>query len=116
MSDIFLKDDLRIELARRMGWYKLDAELQTVDPDFRQLPTWHNPEGNERVGCAFYPMTNVADDYSVLVWMKQIVQYKYPDTYRDFIGMVSGAMWQYVVGDYAKGAMCAIGIIDTKSK
>ena len=96
-----------------MDWIKLDTTDLDLD---RPMTIWKGPDGREHAGCAFYPMTNADHDYSVLEWMRNVVQYKYPDTYRDFLGMISGAMWQYNVGDFAKGAMCAIGIVDTKSK
>ena len=83
---IFDNDDLRIQLAERMGIEK--------------------PEEID----AFKPLSNVAHDYMVLHWMRAVVQHEFKDTYRTFISYLSGSMHQYNVGDYARGAMCALGI------
>ena len=86
MKTIFDDDGLRVELADRMG---IDAE-------------------------GFNPMYNPSDDYKVLQWMRTEVKNKYFDTYRTFISYISGAMHQYVVGDFARGAICAAGIVDPR--
>lgn len=61
----------------------------------------------------FYPMQNVQHDYAVLQWMNTDVKYNFPATYKSFISMVSSPMYEYVVGDFARNAMCAIGIVAT---
>ena len=86
MTNIFELDSLRVELADRM-------EI--------------SPEG-------FNPLYNASDDYKVLQWMRTEVKAKYPDTYRTFISYISGQMHDYVVGDYTRGAYCAIGIVDPR--
>jgi len=86
MSNIFDNDDLRVQLAARMGIVKPEE----VD--------------------GFKPLSNVAHDYMVLHWMRAIVQYDANDTYKTFISYISGAMHEYNVGDYARGAMCALGV------
>ncbi len=88
MTNLFENDDLRVQLADRMG---IDAE-------------------------GFNPLYNVADDYKVLIWMRTEVKNEYFDTWRTFISYISGAMYEYVVGDYTRGAMVAIGIINTGRK
>lgn len=85
MSNLFENDDLRVQLADRMGI---------------------SPEG-------FNPLYNVAHDYAVLQWMRTEVQENYASTWRTFISYISSPMYNYVVGDYARNAMLAIGIINT---
>lgn len=86
MKTIFDDDSLRVELANRM---EIDAE-------------------------GFNPMYNPSHDYKVLQWMRTQVRQEYMDTYKTFVGYISGAMHEYVVGDFARGAICAIGIIDPR--
>ena len=90
MTNLFDNEDLRTELADRMG----------IDTDVDD----------------FYPLQNPTHDYEVLLWMRTEVKEKYPDTYRRFISYISGQMYDYVVGDYARGAICAIGIINTNNQ
>lgn len=59
----------------------------------------------------FNPFIKPQDDYKVLQWMRTTVKSEYVTTYRTFISYISGAMHQYVVGDYVRGAILAIGII-----
>lgn len=79
------QDELRVQLAERM---KIDEE-------------------------GFNPLYNVGDDYKILVWMRTTVQQDYEATWKTFASYISGAMHQYVVGDYYKAALLAVGIIDT---
>lgn len=81
----FEQDELRVQLAERM---EIDAE-------------------------GFNPLYSVRDDYKVLQWMRTTVKTDYEATWKTFASYVSGAMHQYVVGDYYKGALLAVGIIDT---
>jgi hypothetical protein len=85
VNSLFDIDDLRVQLADRMDI---------------------SPEG-------FNPLYSTSDDYKVLQWMRNDVRVNYPSTWLTFASYVSGAMHQYVVGDYTKGAMLAIGIVDT---
>ena len=85
MTNLFDNDDLRVQLADRMDI--------------------------EEVG--FNPLFSVEDDYKVLQWMRTTVRMKYPTTHDLFVSYVSGAMHHYVVGDWTRGAMLAIGIIDS---
>lgn len=85
MTNLFENDDLRVQLADRME----------ANPD------------------DFEPFVNPTHDYDVLLWMRHTVKAKWPDTYRTFISYISGAMHSYNVGDYARGAMLAIGIINS---
>lgn len=61
----------------------------------------------------FHPLDNVAHDYAVLEWMRDVVRVENVTTYGEFIAMVSGPMHLYKTGDYVKGAIFSIGIIDT---
>lgn len=81
----FEQDELRVQLADRMG----------IDPE------------------GFNPLYSVSDDYKVLQWMRSAVRTEYEATFKTFASYVSGAMHQYVVGDFYKGALLAVGIIDT---
>lgn len=80
--NIFENDDLRVQLAERMG-----------------IPA-----------SGFSPLVNPEDDYMVLCWMRNAVKIDNKDTYKTFISYVSGPMYMYEVGDYARGAMCALGV------
>lgn len=88
MSGLFDNDDLRVQLADRM-----DA----------------NPDD-------FEPFVNPTHDYEVLLWMRHKVQVKWPTTYTLFISYISGSMHSYVVGDYTRGAMLAVGIINSNKQ
>lgn len=85
MSNLFANDDLRVQLADRMGI---------------------SPEG-------FNPLYSTSDDYKVLQWMRTVVQVDYPSTYKLFISYISGPMYHYSVGDFTRGAMLAIGITNS---
>lgn len=82
VTNIFDNDELRVQLAERMGI----------------------PAGG------FFPLRNPEDDYMVLCWMRNTVQIDARDTFKTFISYISGPMHKYEVGDYARGAMCALGV------
>lgn len=91
MSDLFENDDLRTQLADRM-------EMDVGDVE------------------DFWPFDNASDDYSVLLWMRHEVKTRWPSTYVLFISYISGSMHSYVVGDYTRGAMLAVGIINSNKQ
>lgn len=88
MTELFENDDLRVQLAEKM-------EIDVGDIE------------------DFWPFEDPSADYDVLMWMRHTVKHKWPTTYSIFLSYVSGAMHSYAVGDYARGAMLAIGIINT---
>ena len=67
-------------------------------------------------GVDFNPFIRPQDDYKVLQWMRTVVKSEYITTYRTFTSYISGAMHQYVVGDYVRGAILAIGIISAEQE
>lgn len=60
----------------------------------------------------FHPLDNVEHDYRVLEWMRNVVRVESADTHSKFISYISGPMHRYVVGDYVKAAIIAIGVED----
>ena len=64
----------------------------------------------------FNPFIRPQDDYKVLQWMRTTVKGEYITTYRTFISYISGAMYQYVVGDFVRCAILAIGIISAEQE
>ena len=64
----------------------------------------------------FHPLDQVEHDYLVLEWMRNVVKNERPTTYDDFVSYISGPMHAYVVGDYVKAAIFAIGIVTPGKK
>ena len=88
MSNLFENDDLRVQLADRM-------EMRVGDVE------------------DFWPFDQPECDYRVLLWMRHDVQPRWPETYHLFKSYISGQMHDYTVGDYTRGAILAVGIINT---
>ena len=59
----------------------------------------------------FNPFIRPQDDYKVLQWMRTTVKKNYVTTYHTYISYISGALFQYVVGDYVRAVILAIGIL-----
>ena len=64
----------------------------------------------------FNPYEKPEHDYLVLTWLRDVVRLEYISTWTDFVSYISGPMHAYVVGDYVKAAIFAIGIIDISKK
>ena len=103
-------EDLRIQLAERMGWQMVDG----MRHDGEHVDLWKSPEGGDAMETLeFYPLVNPSDDYKVLEWMRDVVRIKHPLTWQTFTSYISGRMFDYRVGDFARAAILAIGVKDS---